>query len=595
MPSKIKSMEISILQTILAAVLLLGLVTPTTTFAQLHLTNVTVVDNEIQWTSPPGYCCGGGEFEGFPVTGACRFPPCSGVSFTGTMYCNRPGTYNIQVCGWSSVTDRLCETTAVTVTMMAPFSCPAFRWEIFNGLEGGHVLTHKYQPNTYPPTDTYPTGQTSDHVMTYNLRPIRALTGSTAYLRVIDPPDTSTYVVPPRPAPDNKGAPGLISLSPGGGGASSLTVVVPEFGSVPVYLDATADKAGDNYRIWASGDPAVLQANYACGVGCFESPLETAWKRIYLEWKKMFKSGALLTTLAPAGQPKVVVRESDATFSVGEYVTLVHAPNVDGSGNRQFYQENRTVQAIARNTPTSSETTLTFNFPLDHSYGPDSQVDALANGLSDGVGRVSLGYYDIDPMHLDTVLAQSFVEFKKIPTVIDTIPYVPLIKDAYRLANRWFEHSPVNSLVRRGDSNVRHFLMGSGTPDSRNRLNPQYIGVTGIPTAVEVEPNYTWVLHTAIRATFSEAQTPIVAAENGAHEMAHVFSSNWSTYQLPSNRGHCVRNMALTPAKLCTMNGNKPNADSADNVVGFHYTTETDSEYMTIRWQSEPLPVPLPR
>jgi hypothetical protein len=49
--------------------------------------------------------------------------------------------------------------------------------------------------------------------------------------------------------------------------------------------------------------------------------------------------------------------------------------------------------------------------------------------------------------------------------------------------------------------------------------------------------------------------------------------------------------MALRPAEACTMS-RASQGHNADDIVGFHWVSDFDSEYMTIRRLGEPVPAP---
>jgi hypothetical protein len=68
----------------------------------------------------------------------------------------------------------------------------------------------------------------------------------------------------------------------------------------------------------------------------------------------------------------------------------------------------------------------------------------------------------------DGAFSPAFVEYVALPQQITDIPYVPAIRSALELANKWFEHSPTSVTgTRRGDPNVKHVLAGSGQADVR--------------------------------------------------------------------------------------------------------------------------------
>ena len=83
--------------------------------------------------------------------------------------------------------------------------------------------------------------------------------------------------------------------------------------------------------------------------------------------------------------------------------------------------------------------------------------------------------------------------------------------------------------------------------------------------------------------------------ENVVHELAHAFNVN-SIYYSGADYGHC-NPMANDATLNCLMIApDHPSFDltqKGDGKVGFHYNSDTDSEYMTIRRQMEPFPTPV--
>jgi hypothetical protein len=78
-----------------------------------------------------------------------------------------------------------------------------------------------------------------------------------------------------------------------------------------------------------------------------------------------------------------------------------------------------------------------------------------------------------------------------------------------------------------------------------------------------------------------------VNAENVVHELAHTWGVNYLVHP-PDNIGHCSHN-ATGGTLACTMNAA---SNRGDGNVGFHWATDADSEYITMRRKSEPLPAP---
>jgi hypothetical protein len=418
-------------------------------------------------------------------------------------------------------------------------------------------------------------------------------------MKVDDPADSSTYRSNPVANDNNDTAAGTLGLSPTDSGGKTLQFSAPAEGVVNLYLNTTGFAAGDNYKVKASSSPNVItDPQFFCGATfCQETPVITAWKRVYLEKKRMFRAGALVVDTVPAGQNQATVQlPSGVTFRAGDAVRLVHAPRLDGGELfRQFYFEDAVITAVDRVAGSKTQKILTFGAPLAHEYTNDDSTSArgLTDGISDGIGLIATGFYERNENYMDGAFQPAFVELSSLTTQVTEVPYMPMIPDMTKLANKWFEHSPAFGPDRRGDDNVKHVLAGSGSAAGRG-LDLREWGATATISAAFPNANASWTYVEAIERAVRQHSNPLrgldpvkVNGENCVHEFAHTFAVDYVTFS--PDRGHCSQMMALRPTLACTMN---KDTIRDDDTVGFHWVSDQDSEYITIRRRTEPLPAP---
>lgn len=191
--------------------------------------------------------------------------------------------------------------------------------------------------------------------------------GVAVTLKVLDPPDKSEYVVgvaggQPAPSPslsyagDNVGTlPTLtgtgITANPDG--TYSVTSGAEGYISAALEPDATA-RPGDNYQVEAVFSGATPK----------KSSVITAWRRMFVEKRKMFRRGHTLVTDAPAGTWHAVVPNAAYSsaagapnFAAGDEVILQHAPPHGAAKTASAYYQ--TYTRITAATPFTTPATLT--------------------------------------------------------------------------------------------------------------------------------------------------------------------------------------------------------------------------------------------
>jgi hypothetical protein len=261
---------------------------------------------------------------------------------------------------------------------------------------------------------------------------------------------------------------------------------------------------------------------------------------------------------------------------------------------------------------------LTLSAPLGHTYYEDTSYPAaVQDGVDDGVGDNAAGIYERNEQYLAASFAPAYVEFRAVDSQGTTeIPYLPVVRRPNHVANKWFENTPVNlaTFGRPGNSNVKHVLSGSGLPDpttTKAVVSATDFGTTGLDLAVPPPPtvayipdeNFSWTwlggieravgMHSSL---YHNLNARMWSGENYVHELAHAFNVN-SFFYYANDFGHCSKAVAGNPSQNCRMHSSQDPAyipgQVADGIVGFHYASDDDSEYMTIRRAIEPLATPV--
>lgn len=525
--------------------------------------------NTITWSAPAGYCCAGASLDEPFVSGAdCSVvEDCSTVpAKSGQFFCNPVATHVVFACWYNTTTAMQCDSKTVDVTDEAPPTCP-----LFDLVGGTMVLTHKYGM-----ADSYPPGQTADAQMTLKLRARKASGGTSVYLRVLDPPDTSGYGTPHQ-ADDNE--------DPNGGtfsGSKTTQVSLTSTGSVQVVLSTSDHAAGDNYRVEATADPAILSdPNFVCATDCNSLDI-TVWKRAYYETDNMFRHGAVLTqdaapldtTLSVSSVSGFRARKGQTP---GSEIMLVHASRV--SGQPAYFEPGPSDTPITVETVDKKTLTITLSRPIANAYQAD-----LSPWLSDGVGVITgvatTDYYVPNASLLSGLLAQSFVDLMPVaaaPGDCGCVPFYPsftdpALTDLKEMANLWSSH--------RGESNTFHLLSGVKSGDN---LGERPVGTRDA-----------WVYVGQI-----ETKKFINQANLNGEVASHEFTHAWDVNGAFNNGGHCDQFDYSNTTLKCLM---RPGSDWTDvhgsilpeyydGHVGLHFkTTALDiSEYLDIRRHTEPL------
>lgn len=294
--------------------------------------------------------------------GFCSLPGPGNVSSFFT--CNWPGVHTVSAEEYGSGTPHVSlGSQTITVTAPAPAFCNleanTIKFDITNDTPPNdrRVLlsnTHSAAPGGAP-NYSYPHYQdllAKDAAIPVNLRIFynaAPTSGIPVTLKIIDPPDPSEYIVGSQswqgqPVPgtamshvdDNAGAAATFhgNCVP----CTTYSVTSGANGYIETELDIPSGAhAGDNYQVEAT-------ASFPDGsTKTTRSGVITAWKRMFVEKKRMYRNGVALATDAPMGTTHIIVPDVDISNAVGDRlghndsVLLLHAPHFGAAKTASSY------------------------------------------------------------------------------------------------------------------------------------------------------------------------------------------------------------------------------------------------------------------
>lgn len=466
------------------------------------------------------------------------------------------------------------------------------------------VLIHKYRAD-----DTYPSPlQKSDRNITVEGAVTNSagvpLGGRTVYFRLIDPPDPAPYVVG---AGDSRAGDNVNGV----GTLSTFSAASDTSGYVSVDLTVTDHVAGDNYQI-----EARLDAGFNCGsAGCPRSAIYTAWKRVYVEMNKMFRSGSFLRQAVPAGSKTIPVADIRNLPRPPFTVRLLHAPPVAGVGSvltseqvtivgitpiDGFFAHPRRGDLVISPDPAIPGVSQTYSGP--EQVNPNDFRQYLADAVGVVTGNRTSDFYIADATLINQSFESAFTEHvwltdAKLPADLDVLPsqprltfdgVFPFVPDVSNdnerawVARKWLYHATRTGRNRTALPNHQAVFAASdnvgelGTTSAGGGFNDTWLYVTGTGTGM-------------------------LRREAMVHELAHQWRVNPTANN--SATGHCDRALGVvqhiysSPDLKCAMTydlyGNPNDPERNDGVVGFHYVHTSngrDSEYIRIRERAEPVP-----
>src|ERR1051326_71180 len=453
------------------------------------------------------------------------------------------------------------------------------------------------------------------------------LSGMDLYVRVVDPPDPSTYLpagesrwgdnpygyfaftIPWAPnTPDY----GWQPVTSDGAGRISLPLPVGGQG-IPSFMPA-----GDNVQVQASAIflPFISPGRCTAAVGCYASGVITSWRRVYIERDRMFKAGAFLTGNAVHGTTILDVTSISA-FSNASTNNPIAAVLIHGHSRSALSPQNYMETVLVKK---AAGTKLTLTQPLRYDYfAVRSSVDPSL-WAGDAIGKYAS---DADLFPTDLSLAVDFfgAKFWQNPPACDSlytdfmvlaegsagpnpplapnmVPYIPFVSActptlAYCLevAERFFDSRSGRQTL----PGHQHFISSAAdSPDIQHwtaalgNTCKDADGICGNSGAAG-----TVLIYDVAIGWTGLSLTPMLQ-EISAHELAHTFDVNQAN---APDYGHCTAQqpqpggpMASNQTGHCLMNGNRTNAERTDSRIGFHVSPWETSEYRRIRARPDPIP-----
>ncbi len=393
--------------------------------------------------------------------------------------------------------------------------------------------------------DTYPntTFQTQDRKIM-----VRAVykdplpkAGVTLYFRIHDPGDP------------NKG---------GSGSISPESAVTDANGMVETELTVTNQYGGDDYEIEVSKTQTPFKK-----IG--KSATYVAWKRGYVEYRKMYKSGQFLTQDSGAGAPfpERIYVPTPSAFTVGETVHVLGGASSDNTQNRA---EGETCTVTDATAPDY----IVVSPPLARLY-PGPNTDGAPYCF---VAHDASGAYDSHP-NMGTsykAYAEAFVQW----LLVDATGYVPFFSeipgtDLTRpsflndISARFFKNYSYDNLAAKPN----HILLVAGAYYDSNHTT---LGQTESDDSLS---NCSWAFWEEIANDPGTSNLQNVLDDVNAHEQAH----QWNVNPPPNpacdpqhpNCGHCLQN-ASSGGRSCLMNESRNK--NLPGVANFHDNTSAPTD-----------------
>lgn len=436
--------------------------------------------------------------------------------------------------------------------------------------------------------------------------------GQTIYLRVIDPPDVAAYIPSAnRVAGDNRG---------GAGSLDAAQLVSDGSGKFSTTLTITDHHAGDNYEVLGSYQPAGTNGRFPCETStttpCPRTGVLTAWKRVYVEHKGMFRKGAYVKRAAAIDAEIVAV--SDTTpFAANDRILLVHGPRLElvptpgaplpGPPVDFFYQEENRVKEIipaAGDVPGKLVLTAKLSQPFgpDRSYAEDATdpIPYLADGVGVITGNENSDLYEPNSSFAPFLFNTAFVEYVDARTTTRAIPLELELKflSSVHMSKKWYENS-----IRSGISQVDNVPNYRQLLGARQFLEEDGVGAR-LGRTLHNGHDPSWVFAGRIERATTQAVQPVfgldplrVNGEVTTHELVHQWNVNANAAAGSLSEGHCNRQDYRQQGPFCLMHSPfydvHHNAEFADGFMFLHYVTTltgADSEYLTIREANDPMP-----
>lgn len=447
--------------------------------------------------------------------------------------------------------------------------------------------------------------------------------GLTVYMRVLDPPDSAPYMNQTGNViaknNDNHGgkaildgpritlhSPGVYQATSGANGQVDFTLRLQ-----PPYA------AGDNYEIEASLDPGFPSG------GTAKSGILTAWKRVFIEKRRMLKNGLFLAQNANAGDTFIVTRGNhwfgnqgnNDELSKREKIVITHGPQLNRSNlSAGWYHETHTILSVQDlgngtykvNLGRKQGNTVIVE-PLQHDYKVDTTDGSIGDGISK-IDTLTLGpddYFDAPPdlvtgeAFLGAFTENIFLPDSTTPGAMVPVPFVETDDQdvLQNLAEKW------SSLVTPTLLPNHQLLVIASDNDARPNSAGTDAGVT--ITRAGSGRTSSYVFRHAIADQLNGNNTVTEdnwAMKTAAHEIAHQWQTNstiWQSLDPTATHDHCPKTTKVydDPANYCllasfdsTTSGSV--AQRTNGIARFHLLPLPGggwhSEYLGIRRRADP-------
>lgn len=439
----------------------------------------------------------------------------------------------------------------------------------------------------------------------------------TVYLRVLDPPDAALYM--PAPAVnDNEGQSATIEgngIEPVANRIGIWQGTSSSGGQVDFTLKMpTLTTAGNNYQVEAALDPAFPSGSTA------KSGALTAWKRIFVEKRKMLRNGMLISAPAPAGASTIRVagnryngNQGRRRIAVGDHIALVHAPALDRSDALGgWYIEYHTVADVQAVSGTgdfdvalgSRQGKTNTPDPLLHPFGPDPIDNQVGDGMAYLAGTLltSADYFDAPDTLLAPLFAEAFAEYYVLPDtslINGLVPVTHILSSVepvlQHIADRWCQ-----SVTAGGQAIPNHQLLVIADTNATVPTDEAGHTTSNVGPAIA-----SFTFRGAIEQLVRDAQSPHYqqnpsnwAAKDEVHELAHQWSVDQTWAGVPGvTPGHCPADSTAydAPGIYCleATSSSTGSERQSDNLIArFHMrqdpTGAWQSEYLEIRRRFDP-------
>jgi hypothetical protein len=446
------------------------------------------------------------------------------------------------------------------------------------------------------------------------------------FIRVVDPPDPSTYV-PVVEAHRNDNLRALNTFIGPNLGWGWTTMTTDAAGRFSAVLSTAASAAGDNVQVeasaaWLPYSPA--EARCVPALGCYTSGVLTAWRRLYVERDRMFRKGTFLTMNVAVGATTLAV-VSSADFSGASAnapipAILVHGDGPEVSTPNNYYETVLVVRAQTGKLTLKTGTTKAYVAVMSVSDPTRFAGDAIGRYASDA---------DLWPTYLGpaaslfgaTTCATApacdglFTDVKVLEegsTKPNKAPYVPFVSTCFKknycieVAQRFFDSRNNNKTfpghihvvaATTAEMDANTFLSGEVARTMRDNDQEQRADSEGRAGGIFVWNRAIDVARGGGSQDYAGLSAQPVIEELSAHELVHFFDVNPPAFGPNSTGGHCAQRSsspsgpaASNGTGLCLMNGNRTPAERGDGVFGAHILPWATSEIRRIRARIDPVP-----